>query len=150
MDADRFDALLRALSQTPSRRGIGRALAGFALGGALGPVLGLEKTEAHNRLKKCRKIEDKSKRKRCVKKARKHNREHERNVCIASACPMGPASCGPAGSDCLCASASPEAGAEGVCVRDLMGPPCPPEGCPAGQRCVTACVIGPVCLTPCE
>lgn len=52
MDADRFDTLARALTMAPSRRGVGRALAGLTLAGALGPLLGLAGAEAKKNKKK--------------------------------------------------------------------------------------------------
>lgn len=52
MDPSRFDFLTRALSATPSRRGIARALAGLTLVGALAPLLGLSDSEAKNKKKK--------------------------------------------------------------------------------------------------
>ena len=53
MDADRFEALLHSLIQSPSRRGALRLLAGAALGGALG-WRGLADTEAGKRHKRCK------------------------------------------------------------------------------------------------
>lgn len=46
MDADRFDSLLRALSASPSRRGVGRILAGLVLSATVMPHLDLALTDA--------------------------------------------------------------------------------------------------------
>jgi hypothetical protein len=56
MGAYRFDALLRGLAASPTRRGVGRTLAGLTLGGMLGQS-GLNEVEARKRKrkkKKCR------------------------------------------------------------------------------------------------
>src|SRR5688572_3808816 len=73
MNADRFDTLLRALFQTPSRRGTLRLLAGSVFGGLV--TLGASDAEAHDPSKKCKKKSGKAK-KKCLKKAKKHNAEH--------------------------------------------------------------------------
>ena len=46
MDAERFDGLLRVLSTNPSRRGVGRVLAGLVLGAILGARVDLAGIEA--------------------------------------------------------------------------------------------------------
>jgi len=73
MDGSHFDALTRALSTAGSRR---RALGGL-LAGALGVLRWpeQEETQAHNALEACKKKSGKAK-KKCVKKARKHNATH--------------------------------------------------------------------------
>jgi hypothetical protein len=53
MDATRFDALLRSLTVSPSRRAIARTLTALVVGGALGPAA-LE-TEAQKKCGKCKK-----------------------------------------------------------------------------------------------
>jgi hypothetical protein len=88
MDAGRFDALTRALADVGSRR---HALA-TALGGAIG-VLGFldrEVTEAQVTLKKCKKIKDKAKRKKCVKKAKKHAAQHTATIAPPESPPPPP------------------------------------------------------------
>jgi hypothetical protein len=77
MDADRFDSLTRSLTAAGSRR---RALA-IALGGALAALLGyqVEEIDAHDPSKKCKKKSGKQK-KKCLKKAKKHNATHK-NSC---------------------------------------------------------------------
>ena len=69
MDANRFDALTRALTAAGSRR----AALALALGGTLAPLLGLGETEAEKSLKKCKKIDNKKRRKKCIKKAKSAN-----------------------------------------------------------------------------
>ena len=79
MDADRFDAIAKRLAAGPaSRRAALRALAGGALGGLLGLLdrAGVEDAGAHDALRRCKKIKDRQQRKRCIKKARAHNRRH--------------------------------------------------------------------------
>jgi hypothetical protein len=73
MDADRFDALARSLSATPSRRGALRLLVGSAFGGLV--TLGDGDADAHNALTACKKKSGKQK-KKCLKKAKKHNASH--------------------------------------------------------------------------
>jgi hypothetical protein len=79
MDNSRFDALTRVLSTVGSRRG--------TIGGLLAGVLGLlhgaepDAAIAHNTLKKCKKIEDKDKKRQCVKKAKKHRAQHAAPAC---------------------------------------------------------------------
>ena len=83
MDADHLDALARSVSTVGSRR---HALAGL-LAGALAFLgghepQGIDAAEAdaeHNRLKKCNKIDDKKRRRRCKKNAKQHNASH--NIC---------------------------------------------------------------------
>src|SRR5215218_3645171 len=69
MDADRFDSLTRALTAAGSRR---RARA-LAVSGALAPLFGLGETDARDKLKKCKKIDNKHRRKKCIKKAKRDN-----------------------------------------------------------------------------
>lgn len=64
MDAVRFDDLLRALSTMPSRRGVARAVFGFALAGPLAGLL--SPTDAQAKKKK-----GKHKRKKCKGSTRK-------------------------------------------------------------------------------
>src|SRR5687767_8359197 len=73
MDADRFDALSRTLSISPSRRGALRVLAGSAVASLF--TLGAVVVDAHNALPACRKKKGKAK-KKCLKKAKKHNATH--------------------------------------------------------------------------
>jgi hypothetical protein len=74
MDGSRFDDLTRSLTSTPSRRTAVRLLAGSALG-LLGSAGGAE-AAAHNALTKCKRTDNKQKRKKCLKRARRHNAGH--------------------------------------------------------------------------
>jgi hypothetical protein len=78
VDTQRFDALTKALSAAGSRR-----VAAAGLFGALGLLgrLGDESAEAHNNWARCKKIPDKKKRKKCVKKGKAHKKWHETNAC---------------------------------------------------------------------
>ena len=94
MDATRFDTLVRSLSAVGSRR---RAVA-LALGAAIGlrGLLDRETVEAHNALTACKKKSGKARRK-CLKKAKKHNASHTTDggpqVCqpgVSKSCYSGP------------------------------------------------------------
>jgi hypothetical protein len=95
MDADRFDTLIRLLRDPHSRRG---AFA-LALSGALAPLLAREDTEAHDLLKKCKKIKDAKKKKACIKKAKQHNAQHASETPAAPPTP----SCQPDAAATTCA-----------------------------------------------
>jgi hypothetical protein len=73
MDPHRFDGLLRLLAATPSRRGTLRLLAGSVFGGLF--TFGAGDIDAHDALKTCKKKSGKQK-KKCLKKAKKHNATH--------------------------------------------------------------------------
>ena len=75
MDGERFDAMAKALAAGPTRR---RFLLGL-LGGGLGllGLLGPEDAGAHDALRACRKIEDRKRRRRCIRRARQHNLAHQ-------------------------------------------------------------------------
>ena len=145
MDAGRFETLLRSLAGSPSRRGAVRLLAGLILGSPL--ALASSGADAHNKLKKCKKLEDKGKRKKCVKKAKAHNASHTTpasppcvsncagKVCGDDGCG---GSCGVAcaggkscqGGTCACLSGQTDCG--GVCVTTSTDP----RNCGAcGKRC---------------
>jgi hypothetical protein len=64
LDATHFDSLLRALAKSPTRRCVGRTLAGLILGGALGR-LSLAESEAKKRKRKKKKC--KGGKKKCGK-----------------------------------------------------------------------------------
>ncbi len=76
MDGHRFDQLIRSFAQRNTAR---RSALRLAAGSALGVFgwLSAEDAGAHNALAKCRKIEDKKKRAKCVKAARRHNKQHK-------------------------------------------------------------------------
>jgi hypothetical protein len=142
MDADRFDALLRSWSATPSRRTALGVLAGSVLG-----RLSVTDAEAHNSLQKCKKIGDEDRRNRCEKKARRHKRQH-RNA--APTCPpLCPVcqSCDPASGQCVSGNHSGVCGIQSVPrggVIRCCGGTCPdPECRPAGDT-------GIACVTPAD
>jgi hypothetical protein len=98
MDPNRFDTLARSLTAARSRR----AAVGVAIGSALG-LLGvhMEPVEAHDLLTKCRKIDDKKKKRACIKKARAHDATHI--VTPSPPPPPAPPTCTPdcsGGRDC--------------------------------------------------
>jgi len=78
MDGSRFDALARTITATGSRRGALGALLAGAL--ALFPGLEVRDGAAHNALKKCKKIDNRARKQRCIKKAKKHKASH--NACL--------------------------------------------------------------------
>ncbi len=86
MDGERFDAMTRALGAGASRR---RVLAGLLAGtvGLLG-LVGPEDAAAHNARRRCQKIEDRKRRRDCLRDARRHNRQHA-DQCGDCAAPEG-------------------------------------------------------------
>jgi hypothetical protein len=86
MDNARFDTLTRSLTNAHSRRG--------ALGGLLAGALTLlgersEEAQAHNPLKACKKKSGDAKRK-CIKKAKKHNAQHAAEATVPPSLPPPP------------------------------------------------------------
>ena len=116
MDGERFDALTRALAAPGGSRR--RLLGGLAAAAAV--LLGGLRTEdaaAHDALGACRKIEDRQRRRRCVRQAKAHNARH----CGAELCPTGTFCCDdqrqvccPTGSECC----SPGPGTGSCCAGD--------------------------------
>jgi hypothetical protein len=89
MDDQRFDDLARGLARglaaDPfSRRAAVRGIGAAALGGLVA-WLGLDDAEAHDTMRKCRKIEDPRKRKTCLKRAKDHRAQHNAPPCPAGA-----------------------------------------------------------------
>jgi hypothetical protein len=128
MDPIRFDAVLRLLSASPSRRSAVRLLAGLVLGDVLGFLLGQPVAEAHNALKKCKKLNG-NKKKQCLKKAKAHNATH-RTPCIGRCAltkPCGPDGCG--GTCGTCAANEACQSATCVCVPNCPGKNCGEDGC---------------------
>ena len=117
MDPIRFDRLAKAISSSGTRRGMLRLLVGSAFGALLALAAGIVETEAHNKLKKCKKIADKDKRQKCRKKAKRHKRRHADRACDP-ACATG--------QDCL---------ANGSCATRCTGSPdiCPSPACFCGD-----------------
>jgi hypothetical protein len=119
VDADRFDMLLRSLSEMPSRRSLARALTGFAASGALGSWLGFANTDA--------------------KKKHKHKKKkHCSPNCFDRTC--GNDGCGGScgecdgdqtcqGGNCACPAGTKDC--DGACFPDDAC--CPP--CTTGQTC---------------
>ena len=143
MDPKRFDAVLRSLSTTPSRRIAVRLLAGLVLGDALGSLLGQPVAEAHNALTACRKKSGKQK-KKCLKKARAHNAQHAAETpappCIGRCAltkPCGPDGCG--GVCGTCAGTETCQSTTCVCVPNCTGKNCGDDGC--GGSC-GPCILG--------
>jgi hypothetical protein len=151
MDARHFDDLLRSLFDSLSRRGIGRALAGLALGGTLGR-LSLIEAEAKNKRKKKKKC--KGGKKKCGKQCRElltdplncgscGNHCDDDMECLdgSCSCPVDETACG----DTCCASG--QNCVNGQCDDD----PCPPEFiCPPAQSCVNGECVCPDGRTVCE
>ena len=144
MNADRLEALLRFLSVTPSRRGTLRLMVRLVLGGRL--TYGITGADAHDKLDRCKKIDDKDKRKRCVKKAKKHKARHVIAPVCPPVCPFcqrcNPTSglCGfengLPGQDC----AAPKVCCSGVCCQPI-------HVCNAAGACATC---AEVCPANCE
>jgi hypothetical protein len=159
VDADRFEALLRSFAPIPSRRATLRLLAGSAFGSFF--TRGGGDAAAHNALKKCKKIRDKAKRKKCVKKAKAHNAQHRTAPASPPPfCAVNPEStpCGAGGTNQCCG---------GVCVDTASdathcggcGQPCPLDRptCCDGEcvntsgdpahcfGCGNACLPGDIC-----
>jgi hypothetical protein len=131
MDADRFDTLSRTLSQTPSRRGALRLLAGFTVGGLLS--LGVTETEAHDARPACKKKSGKQK-KKCLKKARKHNAAHLRETPPQATCATA------------CAVPACQRCQNGTCVAANQGQPCA-NSATSGEpvRCCDGACPDPAC-----
>lgn len=146
MDVDRFDALSRSLSTTPSRRGALRLLTGSIFGGLI--TLGSRDIEAHNAKSACKKKSGKAK-KKCLKKAKKHAASH---TTVTSTCTpnCGGKTCGDDGCGGSCGPCTGGSCSGGACVctnglvacgsRCAMGNgslvSCPPNGV------TTACCSG--------
>jgi hypothetical protein len=87
MDGSRFDDLTRSLSYRSPRRIAVLLLGGSALG-LLGRAGGGD-AAAHNALTNCRKIDEKSRRKKCLKRARRHNTQHDAEPEFPGTCTPG-------------------------------------------------------------
>jgi hypothetical protein len=155
MDIETFAALSRRLAGGQTRS---LSIAGSrrpVLVGLLAGAIGLldwgraEEAAAHDTLAKCKKIKDKTKKKTCVKKAKKHNATH--TTLIPSSPPPPP----PCGGACagntpqccpattqdpggLCAGASDKccksAEGGGVCQSYLDEPDYVPKCCPPTEQ----------------
>ena len=159
MDGERFDAMTKTLAAGPTRR---RLLLGL-LGGALGLLggLGREDADAHNPLRACKKIEDRQRRRRCLRRARQHNALHAAQAdCLGQAdgndCGAGqecsgevcatPPECGTGScwGDPLCCSGKCHlplgGGFKGTCALSTTGQPCGVD-----TDCVSNDCVGFVC-----
>ena len=149
MKSKQFDALTRALS---SRRSV---LAGTVL--ALLGFTGAGDVRAHNSVAACRRIDDPRKRRRCLRRARAHNRKQHscRPQPTAVTCSLR---CGPVRNNCgrVLNCSCP---ADMVCQPNgTCGRICPSAGeaigCPPGCHCAVAAVEGgtrciPATITQC-
>lgn len=134
MAANQFDTLLRALSRTPSRRAMTRALSGLAFGGLLG-LLHLTEADAKRHKKKQRR--------------KKKRRQKNQPFCAGkNICAVATATCGD-GEVAAC-----------VCLVTMRGEPfcsdfAPPavESCsqciPGEEECLLDCGGGLACARPC-
>ncbi len=132
MDSTRFDFLARSLTDPSSRRGIGRALAGLTLGGAIGSLLGLTGAEAKKKGK------------------RKKKRRRNRPFCAGkNHCESNNGLCSRSGADnCFCWPTVE--GGKPFCGRSADVFDC--SKCIAGETCVDFSECGLVaegCATPC-
>jgi hypothetical protein len=83
MDAARFDILTQSIAAAASRRRVLAATPSLLLG-SLG-VLELKQTHAHNKRKQCKGKEGKQK-KKCLKKAKQHYRQHASGDQLGTQC----------------------------------------------------------------
>lgn len=147
MDGDQFDDLVRTLS---SRRS--------ALGGLVGSgvamllrLAGPDQAAAHNPLPACRRIKDKRKRARCIRRARRHNATHQTPPPPPPCTPnCAGKSCGSDGCSGSCGSCSGTTTCVGgtcqtTCTPNCAGKNCGSNGC--GGSCGT-CSGGQVCSNP--
>jgi hypothetical protein len=135
VDADRFENLLRTLTDMPSRRDALRLVVGSALGllGGMGVAADAPRVAARN----CKKIKNKKRRKKCLAKACTPN--CDRTIC-------GDDGCG--GSCGSCVAPAQCQGGRCVCVPNCTNRVCGSDGCtgscgtglcPAtGQSCTAA------------
>lgn len=133
MDAEHFDTITRTLTTAGSRR---RALGGLLLG-SLGLLIGkgTEDAAAHDPRLTCKKLKG-DRKKKCLKKAKKHNAQHaaEGSSCPPS-CPVCQA-CDPATGQCVAANHGAVCGTQsetgGGAIRCCNGvcpdPTCRPFG----------------------
>jgi hypothetical protein len=152
MDADRFDAVVKALGIGADRR----RMFGGLVGGALALLAG--GVAAHDTKARCRAIADAQKRKACLAKARRHARSHApttpppTTTAAPSTTPRPGCSpeprevtcaargCGPKANNCgqavLCGDcAAPEECIRGTCQCPSGQTPCAGVCCGAGERC---------------
>ena len=133
MDADRFDTLIRALTDAISRRGLSRRLTALTVTGVLGSV-GIDGTKARKRCGPCRK----KKHGKC-KKTRPDSTPC--GVCLACQ-----------GGQCVNRCGICEECPNGSCVPKPDDAPCDGSGkCLTGScNPVPTCLTGAASVTPCE
>jgi hypothetical protein len=137
MNANRFESILRSLSRSSSRRGALGLLAGLVLGRP--HTFGSAEIAAHDAMKKCKKIDAKDKKKKCVKRAKQHNATHRTAVPPpAPTCTDGVKNGAETGIDC-----------GGACPRCANG-----QGCATRNDCATSfcdagtcasCTVSTIC-----
>jgi hypothetical protein len=138
MNADRFDALLRSLTATPSRRGVAHALAGIIVAGTLDPLFGLTDAAAKKKKKKRKKKPPVSLTPPITCTPNCFDR-----TCGNDGCDGSCGECGAGflcqGGNCACPPGTKTCGAS--CVPTTAC--CPP--CTGGQSCLS----NGSCATPC-
>jgi hypothetical protein len=138
MNANRFDNLLRALTDVSSRRTVTRYLAGITVAGTLGSRLGLAEVDAKGRKKKKR---------RRRKKRRKENQPFcaGKNYCTDDS---GDALCDATGT-CLC-MVNAESGKSFCGIGQRTVTSC--AECSAVETCYdqSACAAPVGCALPCS
>ena len=148
MDQDRFDDLARSLTTATPRRSAVRGLAGALLAGLFG-WHGDQDAEAHNEREKCKKINDKDKRQRCVEQAEEHKKKHKKKSerCGPATCSSGTFCCDDARGVCCasgseCCNLGPGTGSccasPNRCGRPYGNDAAPNECCPPERQWFTA------------
>jgi hypothetical protein len=93
----------------------------------------VDPADAHDKRDKCKKIDDNDKKKKCLKKAKKHNRQHAAETPLDTCTPSCAGThCGDDGCGTPCTCTAPRTCQSGLCT------------CPAGQddcggTCVPSC-----------
>jgi len=125
----RFDALARSFSTGFSRREIALLLSGLTGGALLGFRPEFRETSAHDKRAKCKQLNDKDKRKRCLKQAKQHQQQHEPQMTVPPppvTVPPPPGTTCPASAPIVC----------GVnCCRSVSPLCCGDQNAPGGTRC---------------
>lgn len=121
-DGNQFDSLTRSISAGRSRREFAGLLGGLGL---LSAFRG-EKIAAHNPLSACRKIKDRTKRQRCIKRAKAHNAKHRNCPCAGGICDGD--------KTCVCPAESYQCSPERCCANE--------QACLDGRSRCGACILG--------
>lgn len=124
MNTSDLPCLLRSLAATPSRRGVARALTGFALAGLLSPLLGFTNVNARNRKKK------------------RKNKKKCKNCDFCQTCKQG--KCKPKPEGASCPGDRTCQGGQCLCPSGMSycqnGPR--PTCCPTGEACLSGSICG--------